>query len=61
VWALGIYFLMPPNPDPIELSESIVRPFRALSLAGLVVFWVALGAALAVLGRDRLAAPFPAR
>ena len=57
VWALGIYFLMPPNPDPIELSESIVRPFRALSLAGLVVFWVALGAALVVLGRDRLARP----
>ena len=57
VWALGIYFLMPPNPDRIELSESIVRPFRALSLAGLVVFWVALGAALAVLGRERLARP----
>jgi hypothetical protein len=53
-WALGIYFLMPPNPDPVELSEAIVRPFRALSLAGLVIFWAALGAALAVLGRDRL-------
>jgi predicted cobalt transporter CbtA len=52
-WALGIYFLMPLNPDPVELSEAIVRPFRALSLAGLVIFWVVLGAALAVLGRDR--------
>ena len=51
-WALGIYHLMPPNPDPVQLSEAIVRPFRALSLAGLVIFWVAFGTALAVLGRD---------
>ncbi len=56
-WALGIYVLMPPNPDPVQLSEAIVRPFRALSLAGLVIFWTVLGAALAVLGRDRLARP----
>ncbi len=46
-WALGIYTLMPPNPDPVELSEAIVRPFRALSLAGLVIFWAALSASLA--------------
>ena len=52
-WALGLYVLMPPNPDPVQLSEAIVRPFRALSLAGLVIFWAVLGAALAVLGRDR--------
>jgi hypothetical protein len=44
---------MPPNPDPVQLSEAIVRPFRALSLAGLVIFWGVLGTALAVLGRDR--------
>ena len=52
-WALGIYFLMPLNPDPVPLSGAIVRPFRALSLAGLVIFWVVLGTALAVFGRDR--------
>jgi hypothetical protein len=52
-WALGLYALMPPNPDPVHLSESIVGPFRALSLAGLVVFWGALCASLAILGRDR--------
>ena len=45
---------MPPNPDPVQLSESIVGPFRALSLAGLVVFWAALCASLAILGRDRI-------
>jgi hypothetical protein len=52
-WALAIYVLMPPNPDPVELSETIVRPFRALALAGLVVFWAGLGIAFAWLGRER--------
>jgi predicted cobalt transporter CbtA len=56
-WALGIYVLMPPNPDPVSLSEAIVRPFRALSLAGLVIFWATLGAALAVLGREPTRGP----
>jgi Probable cobalt transporter subunit (CbtA) len=53
VWALGIYALMPPNPDPVALSETIVRPFRALSLAGLIVFWGGFALALAYLGRER--------
>jgi hypothetical protein len=52
-WALAIYVLMPPNPDPVEVSETILRPFRALSLAGLVVFWAALGLAFAWLARER--------
>ena len=50
-WALGLYALMPPNPDPVPLSATIVGPFRALSLAGLVVFWATLGTGLALLGR----------
>jgi predicted cobalt transporter CbtA len=54
-WALGIYVLMPPNPDPVEMSETILRPFRVLSLAGLVVFWAGLGIAFAWLGRERAA------
>jgi hypothetical protein len=48
VWVLGLYALMPPNPDPVLLSAEIVRPFRALSLAGLVVFWGALAVGLAL-------------
>jgi hypothetical protein len=55
IWAVALYVLMPPNPDPVALSEAIVRPFRALSLAGLVLFWGALAAGLAVLARDRFA------
>jgi hypothetical protein len=60
VWALGIYALMPPNPDPVELSETIVRPFRALSLTGLVVFWGGFVLAVAYLGRERARAPMRA-
>jgi predicted cobalt transporter CbtA len=50
-WAFGLYVLMPPNPDPVPLSAAIVFPFRVLSLAGLAVFWAALGMGLAVLAR----------
>ncbi len=53
VWALLIYVSMPPNPDPVPLSETILRPFRALSLTGLVVFWGAFALVLAYLGRER--------
>jgi Probable cobalt transporter subunit (CbtA) len=53
VWTLAIYVLMPPNPDPVEISETILRPFRALSLAGLVVFWAGLGLAFGWLARER--------
>jgi hypothetical protein len=60
-WALAIYALMPPNPDPVELSASIVRPFRALSLAGLVVFWGVFAGALGYLGRERPRVPVRVR
>jgi predicted cobalt transporter CbtA len=62
IWALGLYALMPPNPDPVHLSEAIVRPFRALSLAGLVIFWVGLGLGFALLARAAVGPPrHPAR
>jgi hypothetical protein len=57
MWTLALYALMPPSPDPVELSASIVRPFRALSLAGLVVFWGGFALALAYLGRERRRVP----
>ena len=43
----------PPNPDPVEMSETILRPFRQRSLTGLVIFWAALGLAFAWLARER--------
>jgi Probable cobalt transporter subunit (CbtA) len=53
VWAVGVYALMPSSLDPIELPETIVQPFRVLSLAGLVVFWGGFALALGYLGRGR--------
>jgi hypothetical protein len=53
VWVLGLYTLMPENPDPVQISETILRPFRTLSLAGLVLFWTAFALVLAYLGRQR--------
>jgi hypothetical protein len=62
VWALGMYAWMPPNPDPVEVSEAIMRPFRAMSLTGLVVFWGGFALALAYLGREGTPEPVrPAR
>ena len=51
VWAVALYALMPANPDPVHLSGTLVRPFRALSLAGLVLFWAAFAGSLALLAR----------
>jgi hypothetical protein len=57
VWALALYMLMPSSPDPIVLSETILQPFRALSLAGMLVFWAGFALALGYLGRERPRAP----
>jgi hypothetical protein len=43
VFALAAYLLMPANPDPIDIPMSIVSTYRALSLAGLTIFWTVLG------------------
>lgn len=56
-WAVGLYASMPPTPDPVALSETLVRPFRALSLTGLIVFWGGFALALAYLGRERARVP----
>ena len=37
--AAGLYLAMPANPDPIMMPADLVWRFRALSLAGLTVFW----------------------
>jgi predicted cobalt transporter CbtA len=49
VFVLALYLLMPPNPDPIEIPLEIVLRFRALSLAGLTLFWLVLGLASGLL------------
>lgn len=48
-FAAVIYLVMPSNPDPIPLPMGLVWRFRAFSLAGLVLFWLVLGALAALL------------
>jgi hypothetical protein len=43
LYAVGIYLLVPPNPDPVEMPTGLLQAFRAISLAALVVFWLLLG------------------
>jgi predicted cobalt transporter CbtA len=48
-FAIGIYLLMPRNPDPIEVPMTIVTAFRVLSLVGLTMFWAVLGLSFGLL------------
>jgi len=34
-----VYFALPGNPDPVNMSSDVVWRFRALSLTGLILFW----------------------
>jgi len=57
---LAVVFLaVPDNPDPVPISMNLVWKFRALSLTGLTLFWLVLGA-LSGLLLSRQAAPLPA-
>lgn len=49
VFALALYAVMPANPDPTEMPLGLVLRFRALSLAGLTLFWLILGLAFGLL------------
>jgi predicted cobalt transporter CbtA len=40
-----IFVALPSNPDPVQLPLELVREFRALSLAGHVLFWTTLAGA----------------
>lgn len=57
-----VYAILPANPDPVHAPEDVLGPFRWLSLAGLTLFWVVLGATFAGLSRERAGAHLsPAR
>lgn len=53
VYAVVLYLAMPANPDPVRMPADLVWTFRAISLAGLVVFWLALGVSFQWLARAR--------
>ena len=42
VYSLVLYLVMPPNPDAVPIPMEVVSSFRALSVAGLTIFWAAL-------------------
>ncbi len=52
-YSAAVYAAMPPNPDPVRMPGQLAWTFRAISLAGLVLFWVVLGGAFGWLSRDR--------
>lgn len=53
IYAVALYLAMPANPDPVLTPMSLVWTFRAVSFAGLVVFWTALGGSFRWLARMR--------
>lgn len=53
VYEVALYVAMPANPDPVRMPAGIVWTFRAISLAGLVAFWLALGTSFQWLARAR--------
>jgi predicted cobalt transporter CbtA len=46
-----LFALMPANPDPVTLPAGLVTQFRLLSLVGLTLFWLVLGAVFGLLLR----------
>jgi predicted cobalt transporter CbtA len=53
VYAVALYLAMPANPDPVRMPAALVWTFRAISLAGLVVFWLTLGTSFQWFARAR--------
>ena len=53
IYAVAIYAVLPANPDPIEMPADLVRTFRLIAFAGLIVFWISLAGLFGWLARDR--------
>lgn len=50
-WGALLVVVLPANPDAADAAASLLGAFRALSLAGTLIFWVAFAAAFAWLIR----------
>ncbi|MPZ14563.1 MAG: hypothetical protein GEU73_09095 [Chloroflexi bacterium] len=48
-WSAVVFVLLPSNPDAITIPADLAADFRTRSLAGLTLFWLVLGAAVALL------------
>jgi len=40
---VGVFLLMPPNPDEISAPMDLVNGFRVMSVVAVTVFWISLG------------------
>ena len=45
IYLVVIFVALPSNPDPVKLPFELVREFRALSLAGQLLFWTTMAGA----------------
>lgn len=57
LWGAGLMLVMPANPDVVAAPDSLLQPFRALSLAGLAVFWLTFAVGFSWLTSPRKAKP----
>lgn len=51
LYAATVSLLLPENPDPVSMPRALVTQFRWLSVTGITVFWLVLGASFVLLLR----------
>jgi hypothetical protein len=52
IYTAAIYAAFPANPDPVEMPADLVRTFRLISFAGLIVFWISFAGLFGWFARD---------
>jgi hypothetical protein len=52
IYTAVIYAVFPANPDPVEMPADLVRTFRLIAFAGLIVFWLSLAGVFSWFARD---------
>jgi predicted cobalt transporter CbtA len=55
IFTIVVYVALPANPDVISTSADILVTFRALSIAGLTLFWAVLGLTFGLLAQRQTA------
>jgi predicted cobalt transporter CbtA len=53
IYAAAVYAVLPANPDPVEMPADLVRTFRLIAFAGLIVFWISFAGVFGWFARDR--------
>jgi predicted cobalt transporter CbtA len=53
IYTAAIYAAFPANPDPVEMPADLVRTFRLIAFAGLIVFWISFAGVFGWFARDQ--------